>query len=239
MQAEIHNPEQYSTSEETLLTLDDVLVLDDIEHVVIYGTNKQRSEMFKEWACYIGEVKNPENNATNPYFGSLYSPLDEVLNNSRPVLGKYGFGLFQAPTYKDGVVSIQTILSHKSGAFISFPLLSIPIAKKDAQGIIAGVTYARRGALNPQIGTHGENDDDGNEAADPKREKKVIEDPLASKKADILSIAEELRTLGVSKDVINKTTKENCGVLNFNTVTEIEKLNKTYEALSALKKGNK
>lgn len=152
--------------------LEDKLVLSDTDDIEFLGTPEQRQEMCASWVGYIGEIKNPDNTAVNPFFkqaggkgGSLYSPLDEVLNNTRPVLSKHGFGLMQSPTYKDGMVSVKTVLVHKAGGAINFPALTIPISKKDAQGIIAGVTYARRGSLNPIVATHGETDDDGNMAS--------------------------------------------------------------------------
>lgn len=254
------------TALEALIS-DDILIYSNTEEIEIYGTADQRKEMFADWAGYIGEVKNPDNTAVNPFFkkpgsneGSLYSPLDEVLNNARPVLSKYGFGIFQSPTTKDSKVSVKTILVHKSGASINFPALTVPIAKNDAQGIIAGVTYARRGSLNPVLGTHGETDDDGNAASGngspqqdakkattpPKQQEKPKqpEDPTRGIKTEISAVA---KSRGGSKNPeVKKIIDDNVGNGNFNSVTDMGVLNKIKTALEALhepdkeeEKGNK
>ena len=66
------------------------------------------------------------------------------------------------PFFKSSVHLITTI-RHISGAWVrgSWPLNTV---KKDPQGFMASVTYARRGALASMLGIY-QTDDDGNEAS--------------------------------------------------------------------------
>lgn len=145
---------------------ENVDVISDEGYSEINGTDEARASMFSDLAKYYGEVTNPENNADNPFFKSKYAPLSEVLNTIRPVMGKYGLSIIQIPkTLEGGVGSVQTVLTHKDGAYISFPPLTGKPAKADIQGLGAVITYLRRFSLNAIAGVAGEVDDDGNTAA--------------------------------------------------------------------------
>lgn len=139
--------------------------IDDEAGLRFYGNDEQRAALMDAYTQYIGEVQNPKTTKLNPFTKSNYAPLDEVLNATRPVLSKYGLAVLQAPLNGDGNhVYVKTMLLHKSGGMVIFPVFGVTAAKGDAQGIIAALTYARRGALNPVLATHGEADDDGNAA---------------------------------------------------------------------------
>jgi hypothetical protein len=237
----------------------DKIVISNTDSVEIYGTPEQRIELFKDLSAYLGEIKNPENTANNAYLTKknkdagiqkdvLYSPLDEVLNTAKPVLSKYGFGLIQAPVSAEKDAGIKTILTHKSGAFISFPILRVPIVQNTAQQVIAAITYARRGALNPILSTHGETDDDGNiltpqpdtnKTADKKQTqpepKKTAETKPQTKKISpeqqkVLDLANELASSGIAKETISSAMG-----INPREVTDVKLLNIAYEALTKLK----
>lgn len=227
---------------------DDCLILTNSEEIEICGSPKQRQTMFEAWANYIGEISNPDNTAINPFHKSKYAPLDEVLNTTRPILSKYGFGIMQSPTCKTNIVSVKTVLLHKCGGAINFPALSLPIAKNDAQGVIAGITYARRGALNPILGTHGETDDDGNTAAGkdnkkpstkPATQKSTTPQPVLDMQKSVVSLAKELISGGTDRDVVNKTIKDNCKSENPNSVKDLDLLKKAYDGLDAIREGSK
>src|SRR5699024_5628712 len=116
---------------------------------------------------FQGEVKNPANTATNPFFKSKYAPLNDVLNTVRPILSKHGLSVLQAPHTEGENVTITTILMHESGEWIESPPLSLKMDKVTAQGAGSAITYARRYALSAVLGISSEDDDDGN-AAEPK-----------------------------------------------------------------------
>lgn len=257
--ASLGNGNQYRPIEEEIqlqefyLNHQDKLIYGNRDEIEVYGTEEQRTEMFKDFAAYTGEITNPDTSAANTFFkkadgkASLYAPLDEVLNTTRPVLSKHGFGIFQSPVAKTGQVTVKTLLVHKSGGSISFPALTLPIAKNDAQGVIAGITYARRAALNPILATHGETDDDGNEAAGnnkPTQSKKSDTKPVApqnviDKQKQIVALCKELISAGTDRDVVNTTLKNSCGSVNPNSVVDTNMLEKAYTTLDEIRNGDK
>lgn len=141
-----------------------VQLVGNSQYVEIKGTPEQVQEMFDAWSAYCGEVENPLKTAAN-YNKGNYAPLDEVLSTVKPVLAKHGFGFFQVPKTTEKGVSVSTVITYRNGAYMAFPELEIPVMKPDAQTIIAGTTYARRGSLNAILAIYGENDDDGNAAS--------------------------------------------------------------------------
>lgn len=149
-----------SSDEPTYNDYEDIDI--NAKSIQIFGTQEQRQEMFSSWAKYFTEVTNPENTVVNTFFKAKYSPLNEVLNAVRPILGKYGLGILQVPSFNGTDCSVTTILTHESGAFISFPALTNKPTKQDVQGMGSTLTYLRRFALNSITGVMGEVDDDGN-----------------------------------------------------------------------------
>lgn len=125
-------------------------------------------ELSKALSKFQGEVKNPKNTATNPFFKSKYAPLEEVLNTTRPILSKHGLSVIQSPSSEGEYVSITTILMHESGEWMEFQPLKLKTDKNTAQGAGSAITYARRYAISAILGIASEEDDDGNNA-EPKR----------------------------------------------------------------------
>jgi hypothetical protein len=167
----------------TVATTEDFEYNDDYQYmetdktdIEIFGTNEQRIKLFTSLSEYFGEVENPENTVINTFFKAKYAPLNEVLNAIRPVLSRYGLTIIQVPTFDNTNCSINTIMTHKDGAWISFPALKNKPTKMDIQGMGSTITYLRRFSLNAIAGVMGEVDDDGNTAADgsksPKSTKK-------------------------------------------------------------------
>lgn len=128
-------------------------------------------ELSKALSKFQGEVKNPKNTATNPFFRSKYAPLEEVLNTTRPILSKYGLSVIQSPSSEGEYVSITTILMHESGEWMEFQPLKLKTDKNTAQGAGSAISYGRRYALSAILGISSEDDDDGN-IAEPKKEYK-------------------------------------------------------------------
>ena len=129
-----------------------------------------KSESIKELASALaiaqGQIENASKGAINPHFRSKYADLAEVLNTVRPVLAANGLSLTQMPGMDEvGNVTVETMLMHKSGEWLS-SVITVPVAKKDAQGVGSAVTYARRYSLAAICGIAQE-DDDGNAASAP------------------------------------------------------------------------
>ena len=229
--------------------------------IEIYGDEQQISSLFASFSEYMGEVDNPETTAKNPVFNSHYAPLNEVLNTTRPVLSKYGLGVIQVPYAKESKATVKTILTHKSGAFICFPSFTVPVLEAGvkiggeyktmvtAQTIISAITYGRRGALNPILGTHGESDDDGNtvsgnidnnkQQSPKKAPKSNILKEISDKQQEVVSLCKELIADGIERDIINTTLEENCGSKNPNSIKDIKLLDKTSKALNAIRQNKK
>lgn len=126
-----------------------------------------------------GEIENASKASTNPHFKSKYADLAEVLNTIRPVFAKHGLAVTQFPAYEDGIVSVETVLTHSSGEWMC-GTISAPVTKNDAQGVGSAVTYCRRYSLAAAAGIAQE-DDDGNAAVQkPKADAGKIADHLAA-----------------------------------------------------------
>ena len=201
----------------------------------IYGTEEQRAALMSAYAQYIGEVQNPKTTKPNPFTKSFYAPLDEVLNATRPVLSKYGLAVLQAPLNGDSNhVYVKTMLLHKSGGMIIFPAFGVMSTKGDAQSTIAALTYARRGALNPILATHGEADDDGNLASGRVRAKPEADGALDDARAKVLA-AMQSKAEKVGKDKVFAAMKAKFRTTNPNNLKSVEACN---EAMDMLKNMN-
>ena len=125
-----------------------------------------KSDSIKELATALAkaqaEIENASKNSQNPHFRSKYADLAEVLNTVRPVFSKHGISLIQAPSYESGIASVETMLAHASGEWMS-GTCSAPVSKQDAQGVGSAITYLRRYSLAAFAGIAQE-DDDANSA---------------------------------------------------------------------------
>lgn len=215
------------------------MLLGSKEYMEIIGTPKQRQEMFEAWAGFIGEVSNPLKTAAN-YNKGNYAPLNEVLDETRPLLSKYGFGPMQFPVVAGTKVSITTILFFKNGACWTFPPLTMNAAKDDPQTIIATVTYGRRAALNAILVVYGENDDDGNAASGAKQQKgKAIQKADVSEldiaKQNIIKLCSKKVKEGMDKELLYSIISENNnGSRQPHTIPNMQVANTIMEKLKAV-----
>lgn len=103
--------------------------------------------------------------ATNDLYGSGYVPLEDVADKAYDLLASNGIGVTQPLTTLNGELALETTLFTGSGQSFTrtAPLL---LSKKDPQGVLAAITYYRRGALMTTLGlTAKGEDDDGNKAS--------------------------------------------------------------------------
>jgi hypothetical protein len=138
-----------------------------------------KSESIKELSAALAkaqsEMSNPKKNADNPFFKSQYADLAEVINVSKPVLARHGLSIIQLPGFDDGLVTVETILAHESGEWVSGVMSMMPV-KHDPQGLGSCVSYIRRYSLAAVAGLAQE-DDDANTATHP-----VTPNPPAAKR---------------------------------------------------------
>lgn len=126
-----------------------------------------KSESIKELAAALakaqGAMKGAVKDAANPFFKSKYADLSSVVDAIREPFAKNGLAYIQlGEATEQDEVRVETVLTHESGEWIS-SVLTLPVAKNDAQGFGSALTYARRYALSAMAGVAPE-DDDGNAA---------------------------------------------------------------------------
>lgn len=131
------------------------------------NTDKSTPELFAALAAAQGEIENASKNAANPHFRSKYADLAEVLNTVRPVFATHGLSLIQSTEFNGSLVSVTTLIGHKSGGYITATASCVP-AKTDAQGVGSATTYLRRYSAAAVAGIAQE-DDDGQAAAHSKK----------------------------------------------------------------------
>jgi hypothetical protein len=119
------------------------------------------------------ELENAHKNSTNPHFRSKYADLPEVIDTVKPVLAKYGIAVVQMPGFEDGVVTLETLLIHESGEWLS-GVSGAPAQKQDPQGVGSAITYLRRYALAAACNIAQE-DDDGNAASKPRSDSPYVQ----------------------------------------------------------------
>jgi hypothetical protein len=110
-----------------------------------------------------GEIVDPVKNRNS--HNCRYADLTQVLNTIRPLMSKNGLSIVQFPGNNEGKITIETILMHKSGEWISNVYGMIPIEQKGANsaqsdGIL--ITYIRRYAIISLLGISAQDDTDGN-----------------------------------------------------------------------------
>jgi hypothetical protein len=121
----------------------------------------QKSESIKELLSALakaqGQMGGAKKGSDNPFFKSRYADLSEVWEACRVPLSENGLAIIQL-TDSGEPLTIETILGHQSGEWISSKLTIAPV-KQDPQGIGSAITYARRYALAAIVGIAPEDDD--------------------------------------------------------------------------------
>lgn len=99
----------------------------------------------------------------NPHFRAFYADLASAVAAARDALSANGIAVMQSVELSDaGMLVCATVLAH--GAQWVRTETSVPVAKRDAQGVGSAATYARRYGLLAILGLAPE-DDDGQAAA--------------------------------------------------------------------------
>lgn len=220
----------------------------DKENVVFDGINivgdkEKIAEFMSSYSKFFAEVENPKNTKVNPFLKNRYAPLDTVLNCLRAPLSKNGLSFIQYPSSDGDTVKVDTLLMHKSGAYMSIEGISIKPKKQDAQEVGGAITYARRYTISAICGIASEEDDDGNSATDKKKAetKALSEEDL--KKLNLTTLKAKLTTLAkdkmkeVDKDVVTKEITAQLGkghTVGKSTADDTDKLIKLYLSLQEM-----
>jgi len=112
------------------------------------------------------KMKPAIKDSSNPAFGTKakYADLTSVWEACREALTANGISAIQDVARPNGHVEVTTRLMHKSGQWLEFGPLSMPIDKPNAHGVGSATSYARRYALSAAVGVV-QDDDDGNAAS--------------------------------------------------------------------------
>ena len=113
-------------------------------------------------AAAQGALKNPPKNKVNPHFKSRYVDLSDGLDPIRDCLSKNGLAFIQGTSISDGMIVLNTRITHKSGQWLESDYPVGGLGRPQEMG--SAMTYARRYALFSLVGVAGEDDDDGNAA---------------------------------------------------------------------------
>lgn len=120
----------------------------------------QINELSLALSTVQGKMTGALKDTINPYFKKNYADLTSCWESVRALLSENNLALIQVTDEaKEGVI-VETILSHKSGQWISGRLFMNPI-KNDPQGIGICISYARRYAMAAMLGIV-QIDDDAN-----------------------------------------------------------------------------
>lgn len=125
-----------------------------------------RSESLTELAKALCKaqavIEGAAKDKTNPAFRSKYADLAACWDAARAPLTDNGLSVMQFPRLADAGIEIETLILHTSGEWAS-EVLTVPLAKRDAHGVGAAITYGRRFSFCSVVGICPE-DDDGNKA---------------------------------------------------------------------------
>ncbi len=137
--------------------------------------------------------------SVNPFLKNGYASLGAVIAGGRPVLAKFGLAVTQLTFGEDGVVGVETMLTHSSGEWIS-DRVSMQVGeergKSSAQVAGSIVTYLRRYSLASILGVYADEDGDGNKPAPAElkaRDDKPQENPVTHED-DTLTIEDACKT---------------------------------------------
>lgn len=130
--------------------------------------SEQIGELATALSMFQGEIKDPIKNKVS--HTSKYADLPSILELCRPLLSKNGLSIVQFPgNTQNDKISIETILMHKSGQWISatYEMCAISAESRlkstnaaQADGII--ITYARRYAITALLAIAAQDDTDAN-----------------------------------------------------------------------------
>lgn len=130
--------------------------------------SEQIGQLAEALSLFQGEIKDPIKNKVS--HTSKYADLPSILELCRPLLSKNGLSIVQFPgNSTNDKISIETVLMHKSGEWISAAYEMSAISEgarlkstnaAQADGII--ITYARRYALTALLAIAAQDDTDAN-----------------------------------------------------------------------------
>lgn len=120
-------------------------------------------------AAFHSEVGKIAKKSENPFFKNKYAALPDILSAIAEPLKNAGLIILQMPKHTEKGNTLETVLMHTSGEWISEEYMMNPV-KNDPQSMGSAITYARRYAIGAVLNLNIDIDDDGNKASEPVRQ---------------------------------------------------------------------
>lgn len=165
--------------------------------------SEQINELAAALAAAQGEIKNATKDASNPFFKSQYADLASVREAVQVPFAKHGLAITQLLSNDAHGVTVETVLLHKSGQWLS-GIVSIKPVKDDPQALGSAVTYARRYSLSAIAGIASEIDDDG-EAAMGRDTKPVTKNKPAEKPVNVDALVNKIAKAHATEHKVGET----------------------------------
>lgn len=130
----------------------------------------QPNELFTALSVAQGKIKNPV--ADIEAYNYKYADLDKVMEAIRAPFAENGLAVMQmVGKLENNAITVTTLLTHKSGQYVSATTKMPVDLRKGAQGVGSAITYCRRYSLSAMVGI-AQADDDGKQASEnaPKNE---------------------------------------------------------------------
>jgi hypothetical protein len=187
-------------------------------------------------------IKAASFDRTNPHFKNKYATLPSIMEAIRGPLADNGIAILQGAEAEGAVVKVTTRLAHSSGEWIE-SCLAMTAQQNTPQGVMAALTYCRRGSLS-LVCVVSDDDDDGEQASAPPRPPPRQEAPKTSRPAPSLNdrkttIALDLKALGYEPAGIPLFVKGHLGHDKATTEEDVAKLEAAVALLKAQKASDK
>lgn len=145
-------------------------------------------ELATALAAVQAEMRPAAMNAKNPHLRNKYADLGAIIEASRPALTKHGIAVSQMLGGEPGTVSVETVVMHKSGEWMS-SVASFPVTEQKgittAQAAGISITYLRRYSMSAALGIYADEDADGHMPPPPPVEPAV---PIEAKQLQRIAI---------------------------------------------------
>lgn len=165
----------------------------------------KKSDSIKNLMVAVGALQAEcikiKKDSTNPHFKSKYASLPTILDEIQPVLTKHNLAYTQVP---EGGKIITLLMHTESGEWIESEY-ELHSSQQTPQAIGSAITYARRYSLTSTLGLNIDDDDDGNAASAPAKQKpqnQAPQNPFVMFYPDPRAITATLAIAKTKEDVV-------------------------------------
>jgi len=161
-------------------------------------TSETIAEVSKSLVTFQATVEAVKKNDKN-YYSKAYANLDGIIETIKPELKKCKLALIQSVEPTDAIgLLCRTRIIHESGEWIESTTY-LTAEKNTPQGFGSATTYLRRYGLQAALGLSAE-DDDGEQAEQPSRERPANRTPVKKVAKDTVSDAQLKKIYATASD---------------------------------------